>query len=272
MAQQNKGKTEPPALNITVHGSSGAPLVFLHGLGGTSRYWTCKLTGEPLNRPAVFVDLLGFGNSPQPWFRYTVERHLAALHAALKPFEPMTVVGHSLGAALALIYAARYPGKVKALVLVSLPYYSTQDRATAWLRRTPSGWLFTNMLVAGLTCIITRRVTGWLLPLILTNYPREVAEDLVKHNAMSSVTSLWNVLYRLNLKQEARKLPPDMPVLCLHSEDDDTAPIAEVRELARGFQNWHLDELTSVRHHPWLWATDTCREKIDTFIMHKVPG
>ena len=59
-------------------------VVLLHGLGGTHRYWSC--VGHDAAAPGQAVlnlDLLGFGDSPKPWTRYTLERHLAAIHAAL---------------------------------------------------------------------------------------------------------------------------------------------------------------------------------------------
>ena len=58
--------------------------VLLHGLGGTHRYWTCGPVPFALSgHRTVLIDLLGFGESPKPWFRYSVERHVAALHASL---------------------------------------------------------------------------------------------------------------------------------------------------------------------------------------------
>jgi len=54
--------------------------VLLHGLGGTHRYWTCG--PEPfglLEHRTVLLDLLGFGESPKPWIRYSVERHVGVI-------------------------------------------------------------------------------------------------------------------------------------------------------------------------------------------------
>lgn len=253
-------------LHIEEQVGAGQPVVFLHGLGGTNRYWTCQLKQEPLAGRALFVDLLGFGNSPQPWCQYTIERHLAALDAALSHHESFSLVGHSLGAALALLYAARFPEKVKSLVLISLPCFETKEQAYDWMRRTPSGWIFTNMLIAGFACIVTRRVAGKLLPFFLADYPKEVAEDVVKHNVMSSITSLWNILYRRDLRRDAAGIAPGVPVLCIHAVDDDTAPYAPVDAIAKELPSWHLLHLEGSRHHPWLWDTAACRRAMDAFL------
>ncbi len=263
---QKKARDKASTLNVVEQVEPGEPTVFLHGLGGTSRYWTCKLKRRPLAGRVLFVDLLGFGDSPQPWCRYTVERHVEALHATLNRLGPVTLVGHSLGAALALLFAARYPDKVKALVLISLPCFGSQKHAFDWLRRAPSGWIYTNMLIAGFACIITRRIAGKILPLFLTDYPREVAEDVVKHNVMSSITSLWNILYRHDLGQEAAAVAADVPVLCIHAKDDDTAPFAAIEALSKALPNWQLLSLEGPRHHPWLWDTVACRIAIEEFL------
>ncbi|MFZ5609594.1 MAG: alpha/beta fold hydrolase [Pseudomonadota bacterium] len=257
-------------LHVRDDAGAGQPVVFLHGLGGTSRYWACRLACAPLEARLVLVDLLGFGDSPRPWCRYTIDRHIQAIHETIKDLDAALLVGHSMGAALALIYAARYPDKVKGLVLISLPYFHDEASAYRWFRRTPSGWLMTNMVAAALACVMTRRVAGLFLPWLLRRYPREVAQDLVKHNFLSSTTSLWEVLYRHDLRQEALRLSPDLPVTCVHAVDDDTAPFAMVEALAAEFPNWQLCALARSGHHPWLWMTETCAGQIQAALARAV--
>jgi len=125
-------------LNLRVLPGTGVPLVFLHGIGGTLGYW---LAGpQPPIFPAhqtILVDLLGFGDSPKPWCRYTVARHLDALDATLAGQRDLTLVGHSAGAVLAVAYAARHPAVVRRLVLMGLPYFGNQANAYKWFRRRP---------------------------------------------------------------------------------------------------------------------------------------
>ena len=210
----------------------------------------------------MLVDLLGFGDSPKPWCRYTVDRHLDALAAALVRQRNMTLVGHSLGAVLAVVYAARHPALVRRLFLIGLPYFGSQANAYRWFRRTPGGWIYTNMAATALACMFTRRVIGKLLPYVLRDIPRPIAEDLVKHNFLSSTTSMWEVLYRHNLAADARALPVELPVYCLHGTHDSTAPVDGVRRLATGRPNWRIVLLDGVDHHPWLRQPERCREAI----------
>lgn len=75
------------------------------------------------------MDLLGFGDSPKPWCRSTVDRHLDALAATLAGQRNIMLVGHSKGAVLALAYAARNPALVRRLFLIGLPHFGSQANA-----------------------------------------------------------------------------------------------------------------------------------------------
>jgi len=259
--------TETPRLKRFDAGDGRHCAVLLHGLGGTHRYWTCG--PEPfalLEHRTVLIDLLGFGESPKPWIRYSVERHVAALHASLAGERSVTLVGHSLGAALALAYAARYPSVVRRLVLISLPNFGGAEGAAAWFARQRGGWIYTNMWATAIACILTRRVVGRLLPRLLRDIPREVAEDLVAHTMVSSTSSLWEALYRHDLRAEAEATAQILPVLMLHGSADLTAPLAGAQELAVARSTWEMRVLDGVDHHPWLRAPQECLQHIEQWL------
>ncbi|MFQ5523457.1 MAG: alpha/beta fold hydrolase [Acidimicrobiia bacterium] len=232
--------------------------MFLHGIGGTGVYWSAVEGKSRLPPGATLVDLFGFGRSPRPLIRYTLDAHLSALEPILSTRAPSVLVGHSMGAALALAYATRHPEQVSGLVLISLPTYGGPEGARSWFRRRPQGWFFTNMVLTALACMTTRRLLGPLLPLILREIPREVARDLVEHNFMSSTTSLWEVLYKHDPAEDLRRLSPHIPVLFLHGDQDTTAPVEAVRQLAISRREARLVELKGVDHHPWLRDPGAC--------------
>lgn len=251
-------------LHVQVLDRSGPRYVFLHGLGATHRYWQRQLETHPLPGKVTMVDLLGFGDSPKPWFRHNVERHVEKLRAAIGSGESdLILVGHSLGAALALAYAARFPGQIRKLVLLSLPWFSGGERdAYHWLRRRAEGWLFTNVALMTVACVFTRGIIGPLIPYLRPDLPREVAEDVVKHSWMASTTSLWDVVYRHDFTKDADALPSTLPVICVHGDRDMTIPPDGVCKLASGRGNWRMVTLPDVDHHPWLRQPRKCRELI----------
>lgn len=240
-------------------GSDGPRCVFLHGLGGTHRYWLQAFGSTIPAARITLIDLLGFGDSPRPWCRHTVDRHVERLHDCLGEERDLTLVGHSLGAALALAYAARYPHQVRRLVLLSLPHFGGEQEAYRWLRQTAEGWILTNVVLMTLACIVTRGVAARLLPYLRPDLPREVAEDIVKHSWVASTTSLWDVVYRHDLRKVADALDDHTSVICIHGARDMTVPADRVRQLADGRRNWRMVTRSTVDHHPWLREPGLCR-------------
>lgn len=105
-----------------------ATLVFLHGLGNSGKTWDEVTIGLPDDVNFVIVDLLGFGDSPQPeWAVYdarTQARSLAKTLLANGVLGKVVLVGHSMGGLVAVEFAKRFPGFVESLVLCSPPLYN----------------------------------------------------------------------------------------------------------------------------------------------------
>jgi pimeloyl-ACP methyl ester carboxylesterase len=242
-------------------------LVFLPGVGGTTRYWKNRVAPLATDHRVLLVDLLGFGRSAKPWKRYTIDRHVAALRRTLERLGPVTLVGHSFGAIAALAYAARHPADVSGLVLVSLPCFGSLDRALAYYRGRglPDRWVMTNVVLAAITCVVTRRVLGRLLPRLLRSLPREVAEDLVLHTWLSSTSTIWDGIYRHDPSVDAARLPGSVPVLLLHGDRDTTAPLGGVTRMAGRRPEWRLHVLPGSDHHPLLRDPVTCRTLVGAF-------
>ena len=255
-------------LYTETHGQGDETLVFIPGLGGTTRYWASGVQSIEDRYRVVLVDLLGFGESPKPWTQYSVERHIDALHSALADLGPLSLIGHSLGALLTVAYAARHPEQVKNIAVIGMPYFGSQRKAYQYMRRGPvkGGYLYTNVVLTMAACIVTRRVLGWLLPYLIRSVPREVAEDLVKHSWRSSTSSLWEVIYRYDAAKDVDLLPARIGVLCIHGEQDVMAPVAAIKRLTASQPNWRLQVLSGVDHHPFLRDPKGCLALIDALV------
>ena len=173
-------------LHYETHGDSPETIVFLHGIGGTLRYWKRRVLPLASSYRLILVDLLGYGQSPKPWTKYTVERHVEELHQVLHEQESLTIVGHSFGSIIALAFAARYPHKVKGLVLISLPYFGYKAGTFRYFRNSnlADRYVMTNIGFAALACVMTRYVLRWLLPYVLRDMPREVVQSYTTHMAL----------------------------------------------------------------------------------------
>ncbi|MFH1906090.1 MAG: alpha/beta hydrolase [Chloroflexota bacterium] len=209
------------------------------------------------------MDPLGFGDSPKPWSRYTIDRHVDALYQTLKNENRFVLIGHSMGTLLSIAYAARHPEQVERLVLLSIPFFGGAKEARRFFssQPIPYGWFFANMALAAIICIITRRVFGRLVLYFRRDLPREVAADIVKHSWRSFTSSFWEVICNYDAKRDADALG-DLPVLCIHGDQDDTAPLAGALMLVKERPNWQVHVLPDVDHHPWLCAPQICQDVV----------
>lgn len=97
----------------------GDPLILLHGAGGDSSLFRGILPALASERRIVAPDLPGHGMSAGLGGFYTIGRYLNWLDALVEEIgSPVALLGHSLGGALAMRYASRYPSKVQQLVIV----------------------------------------------------------------------------------------------------------------------------------------------------------
>lgn len=96
---------------------SGPPLLFLHGITYDHRIWTPLVERLQDHATCIVVDLPGHGESPDrdDYGLAVVAQAIQRLAAALEVDQPF-IVGHSIGAFVALAYASQYP--CRAVVVV----------------------------------------------------------------------------------------------------------------------------------------------------------
>jgi pimeloyl-ACP methyl ester carboxylesterase len=108
-----------PRLAYAVTGA-GPPLVLLHGLSGSGRWWDRNVPVFADRYRTYTVDLPGFGASRRVrWSRLDEIVDWLAAWLGDESLPPANVAGHSLGAAVAARLAAHHPGRVARLVLVN---------------------------------------------------------------------------------------------------------------------------------------------------------
>lgn len=110
---------------------SHATVLFIHGIGNTGAAWDDVIKKLPKDIRIVTIDLLGFGDSPRPshdvYNAKTQARSVLVTYLKLLITGRVIVVGHSLGALVAIEVAKRYPFIVSSLILVSPPLYDTSN-------------------------------------------------------------------------------------------------------------------------------------------------
>ena len=101
----------------------GIPVITLHGGPGSTHFGLEPLRALGENRPVVFYDQLGCGNSDRPddTSLWCMERFVEELHTLSEAlgFEKFHLLGHSWGTMLATDYYLTHPSGIVSLVLSS---------------------------------------------------------------------------------------------------------------------------------------------------------
>ncbi len=128
--------------DVTLHwvqwGEQGQPIICIHGLTANAFFFQA-LADDLAKKYQVFAyDLRGRGDSDKPEDGYSIPIHAADLAALIDELglnRPI-IIGHSLGALVALYFAAHHPDKLSKLILLDagtpLPW-NTPAEQPAWL-------------------------------------------------------------------------------------------------------------------------------------------
>lgn len=121
------------ALHVDDSGE-GKTIVFLHGYLSSSHYFKHIRHRLEKNFRVIALDLLGFGRSPKPKIEYTYDEHIGAIRDTLRHMEvtgPVILLGHSMGALIALRYALRFPDDISRLILFNPPLFTDTHQMIA---------------------------------------------------------------------------------------------------------------------------------------------
>lgn len=99
----------------------GQPIVFIHGLGSSSRDWEMQVPFFSKQYQAVTFDVRGHGNSAKPPGPYSMAQFAADTAGLIRALEcaPAHIVGISLGGMIAFQLAVDAPDLVRSLTIVN---------------------------------------------------------------------------------------------------------------------------------------------------------
>ncbi len=118
--RMKKVKGAGATLQARVWEGKGEPVILIHGLTANLMCWDAMAGSLSPAHKVVAYDLRGRGLSEDPGAGYDIQAHvddLAALMDRLK-IGKANIVGHSLGASIALAFAAAFPERSSRLVLL----------------------------------------------------------------------------------------------------------------------------------------------------------
>lgn len=118
----------------------GDPLVFIHGLGSSTRDWEEQIPVFSKDYKCITLDMRGHGNTDKPNEQYKIPQFAADVAQLLKALNVSNacVVGLSMGGATGFHLAIGYPELVKKLVVTNMsaavPYKSFADKKMFFIR------------------------------------------------------------------------------------------------------------------------------------------
>ena len=242
-------------LNYTDKGN-GIPIVLLHGMASSKRYWDSYLDDLSKKNRVIAVDLLGFGHSPKPRNAYTLEDHTLALKETLSSIgvlSPIKLVGHSMGARVALSYANKYPNEVNKLSLISMPLYHSSNEARSSITKQKLKFRLayygpTSFLLCTLWCKLLRPLSSRMAHIYLPRFPKIVAEESVLHTWHSFSCTLHNVIENNDGINELHQL--SQPTQIIYGDNDDKTVIQNVKALTALPKNVLLTILPGTHNLP----------------------
>lgn len=237
-------------------GKPGAKrIVLVHGNMASSRWWQGIMEIMADEFELLALDLRGYGKSPAGPPTVTLADHAADIAelANASGFAPFTLVGHSLGGAVAMQFAALYPEMLEGLVLVdSAPVGGMKD-----INYDLVQMMLDNeaILLAALQSTLVRPVPADLWA--------GFAEDCLL--GAKSVMANTRALDGADFTADAQIFTK--PVLVFHGEQDRVVPAAEEEKTAAAYPQARLVMLAGVGHNPQVEDPQTFAQLLGDFVL-----
>lgn len=114
-----------------------ATVVLIHGVGMNQTVWSPQIEALTADYQVIVYDMLGHGDSALPTAAPTLDEYASQLNALLDAMhiERAHVVGHSMGALVALEFALTHPQRTLSVVALNAVYDRTPAQREAVMTR-----------------------------------------------------------------------------------------------------------------------------------------
>jgi pimeloyl-ACP methyl ester carboxylesterase len=258
----------PPDLYIQVNGiqtrywqmgACGSPVILLHGGNGSIEFWLYNIAALAAFHRVSAFDMVGSGRSEYPDGSYSIAyqaEFLAGFMTALG-INSATLIGNSMGGAVALKFTSIYPDRMDKLVLVDSMGLGQEISLGIRLITLPA---IVNLLRPG----------RWMIPAMLKsnfyNHHLLPPEWIELRYPIFAIPDRNRVILRLgqsnfNLagvradvyQPIVASLPQiDRPTLIVWGEQDRIIPVKHAYIAAAGLPHNQLEIFPDCGHHPYL--------------------
>ncbi len=225
-------------------------LIFIHGSGGTGAVWHYQIQHFP---DAEAINLPGHLSQGEP--RTSVEDYAAWLHSYIRErgYSDPVLAGHSIGGAIAQMYALKYPRDVKATILVG---------TGARLRVAPQ---YLSAMKDGI-----ENPSLWVQKFVEPHYSRldpELAKDLTAEAVRVGARVQLNDFLccdRFDIMDRLQQIK--VPTLILCGSEDIMTPPKYSSYLAGKIEGAKLVVIEGGTHHFFAEKPETVNQAIEQFL------
>src|SRR5262245_16356527 len=268
-------------------GGSGPTMVLVHGLGGSHVNWAAVGPALATRARVLAPDLAGFGRTPLAGRIATVQANRRLLDRFLDAMSdgPAILVGNSMGGLIALLEAARRPGKIAALVLVG----PAQPRPSRTLVDPIVGLTFAAYALPGIGEGVLRwgaaglgpeRLVPRTLSLCCSDVTRVAPEMIAAHVALARerqampwahtafLQAARSIIGLLARRRHLAKVIASVraPTLVVQGTEDRLVPLAASRATVARRPDWSLAVFDGVGHVPQLEAPERFVETVTAWM------
>lgn len=240
---------------------TGEPIVFVHGLGSSSRDWSAQVAPFSNRYRVLRLDLRGHGRSERGAGSYSIPQFARDVAVVLRKQAavPAHVVGLSMGGMVALELAAEALPLLRSLVVVN----SVADMR---LRSWHDVWFYASRRFT--VQVLGMRGVGRLLARKLFVKPNQetLRRTFVRRWAQNDKRAyLWSVDAIAGWSVMDRLGRIEVPTL-LVSSDEDYTPVDSKRQIAVRMPNASLAVVEDARHALPVEKPETFNTLVRTFL------
>jgi 3-oxoadipate enol-lactonase len=222
----------------------GLPIIFLHGLGGTSNVWHAQRVALSKCAKVITLDLPGSGRSAKGERNYTMERWAdqAAGLADHLQLDKFVLVGHSMSTILAQKCAAKHGQRMSGLVLCGPLTELPAAGKEAFTKRAET------VLKEGMIAIADQVLAGALTP--ATREANAVLAGLYREVLLANDPPSYAAQCQALINGSARADQANIrcPTLVLLGDQDAVTPLSMARAIAAAVANCTIKIIPATAH------------------------
>lgn len=271
---------QEPVLNsqvyINIQGDKKKePIIFVHGLGDeASTIWKSSIDKLKNNYYVITFDLPGFGKSSKDNAEYTPERYAQILDFIVSKYldnREFYLVGHSMGAAISLKYAMKYPNKLKKLMIIDSAGILQKDAYGEFIIKTQINKIVDENKKSSLNNQISQlasNITSSLTEILPKDLGEVVRDETIRKKVLSTPTSIaalgvmtedWFDLYKIKT-----------PTMILWGENDKITPLRSGYVLNYLLKNSNLNIIKNSGHVPIIDSREIYFSFLDKFLTQDI--